>query len=187
MAIEPNDAASVLTDVAAVETRTRQAIRHTVSGTFLIMWGVLTAIGNLGTQFFWAYAWYIWTAVVALGVVAGFAFLILRARRRKRAADMRILYALLAFLAFGTLWVGAVGGLTYRQIDVFWPMLFMLGFVVAGIWAGRFFIYCGILVTAAILAGYYWAGDWLNLWLALMTGGSLIAAGFYLRRVGVAS
>ncbi len=185
MAIEPNDAATFLTDVAAVETRTRQAVRQGVTGHFLILWGVLTAIGNLVTQFLPAYSIYGWVAVMAAGIAGSFAILVVRSRRRRRPSDMRILYALLTFLVFGNLWIALIGGMDHRQLEIFMPMLIMMGFIVAGYWMGRFFVYCGVLVTLAIVAGFFWAGEWLPLWMAILHGGSMITAGLYLRRVAV--
>jgi len=71
------------------------------------------------------------------------------------------------------------------QISAFWTTLAMLGYVLAGIWLGRFFITCGIAVTALTLVGYFWLGHWFPLWMAAIEGGALIGGGLWLRRIGV--
>jgi hypothetical protein len=47
---------------------------------------------------------------------------------------------------------------------------------------GRFFIILGAIVTALILAGYCWAGDYFFLWLAITCGGALIFSGAFIRK-----
>jgi hypothetical protein len=71
-----------------------------------------------------------------------------------------------------------------RQIGAFWSTLWMLGFVFAGLFLGRFYIYCGLFATAVTVAGYFWAGVFFPLWMAAMYGCVLIAAGLWLRRAG---
>jgi hypothetical protein len=60
----------------------------------------------------------------------------------------------------------------------------MLGIVIAGLWLGRFFMLCGLSVTALSVLGFFWAGDWFDLWMAVANGGGLIACGLALRRMG---
>jgi hypothetical protein len=67
---------------------------------------------------------------------------------------------------------------------VFWPNVFMLGIVIAGLWLGRFFMLCGLSVTALSVVGYFFAGEWFDLWMAAANGGGLIACGLALRRMG---
>jgi hypothetical protein len=60
----------------------------------------------------------------------------------------------------------------------------MLGIVLMGLWLGRFFIFLGLSVTTLTVIGYFWSGDWFPLWMALVSGGGLIAAGWWLRHQG---
>jgi hypothetical protein len=58
----------------------------------------------------------------------------------------------------------------------------MFGYLVMGLWLGRFFLWLGLLVTATTLVGYYFVSDYFFLWMALTGGGSLIAAGVFIRK-----
>jgi hypothetical protein len=73
-----------------------------------------------------------------------------------------------------------------RQLDAFWPLLFTLGYVLAGIWVGRFFIFCGLVIALLTVTGFWWAGPWFQLWMAVVNGGALILGGLWLRRQGAA-
>jgi hypothetical protein len=67
-------------------------------------------------------------------------------------------------------------------MDAFWPTLFMLGYTLAGLWFGLAFTALGLVLTALILAGYFWSGEWFSLWLAIFNGGGLILCGVLMRR-----
>lgn len=189
--IGPQDAAAFLSDVARVETQTRKAMRYWITGTILILWGVFAGVGNLIIQFAPQYGWYVGPGIAVAGISGAFIVVALRMRRLRRVRarvappDLRLMYAMLAFFLFATVWEELVGGFSSRQLTIFIPMLFMLGFVVAGLWVGIIFTYGGLILSAVILAGYFWAGPWLNLWLAIPEGIAFIVGGFYLRRVGI--
>ena len=186
MAIDHDKAANSLSEIAKVESRTRQAVYDWVASDFLIMWGLLTAAGFVVEYVAPRYAWFDWGAVTGVGILGSVALYRRQARRARRAPrEWQMSYAMLAVLGFGLLLMVYYGDPTPRQISAYWPTLFMMGYVVAGLWVGRFFIVCGLTVAALILAGYFWAGDWFYLWMALVHGGGLVAGGLYLRRVGV--
>ena len=186
--IDPRAAASSLSDVARVERRTREAVRYFGASYFLFWWGGLSTIGYLLGHFRPMGAALGWQLVILLGVAGSIAIRYLRRRRGKApapAGDMRMIYAQLVLVAFGVLWIQLFGFFTYRALDAFWPMLFMLGFVLFGLWVGRVFIAIGLIVTALTVAGYLWSGPWFGLWMAAVNGGGLIAGGILLRRIGV--
>jgi len=37
-------------------------------------------------------------------------------------------------------------------------------------------------LTGLILAGYFWSGEWFNLWLAIVNGGGFVLCGLWMRR-----
>ena len=49
-------------------------------------------------------------------------------------------------------------------------------------WAGWAFVAIGLGITALTLIGYFFAGDWFNLWMAVVDGGGLILGGLWMRR-----
>ena len=40
----------------------------------------------------------------------------------------------------------------------------------------------GFSISALALAGYFWAGDWFELWMAFVDGGGLMLGGLWMRR-----
>lgn len=186
MTIDPNEAASSLNDIASVERRTRQTLVYARSSASLILWGLLVGAGYIISFFEPALRYRHWIAITILGF--GCSFLI---HRRRRAADAHrdsnlgelLLYTELVVIGFGFVILLLFWPVAPRQLATFWPILFMLGYVIGGLWLGRFYIYCGLTVTALTLAGYFWSGPWFLPWMAVVNGGGLIAGGLWLRRL----
>jgi hypothetical protein len=101
-----------------------------------------------------------------------------------RQLGLRLVGAQIALIGFGVLVVTILGPFKGRQLDAFWPLVFMLGYVLAGIWVGRFFILCGITIAFLTIVGFWWSGPWFQLWMAAVNGGALILGGLWLRRQG---
>jgi hypothetical protein len=187
MTLDPKEAAASLSDIDSVEQRTREALVYERSSDMLILWGVVVACGYVLTYALPGYSNTAWLVLTAAGVGGG--LLIRRwrkeAQRGHPTLGQRLFYAQLVLIAYGALLMLLLWPvITYRQIGAFWPVFVMFGHVLAGLWLGRFFIYLGITVTALVVAGYFWVGAWYPLWLAVVVGGGLIAAGLWLRRLG---
>jgi hypothetical protein len=67
-------------------------------------------------------------------------------------------------------------------MDAFWPIYFMMVYTIVGLWFGYAFVAIGVGITALTLIGYFFAGDWFNLWMAVVDGGGLILGGLWMRR-----
>ena len=67
-----------------------------------------------------------------------------------------MLIAFVLFFAFGFFCTCALGHFGPRQISAFWPIYFMLIYIIAGLWFGLAFIAIGLAVSALTLAGYFW-------------------------------
>jgi hypothetical protein len=65
---------------------------------------------------------------------------------------------------------------------VFWSTYFMMVYVIVGLWIGPAFVAIGLSITALALAGYVFAGQWFNLWMAAVHGGGLVLGGLWMRR-----
>jgi hypothetical protein len=185
MAIEPRDAAASLSDVEAIQKRTREASRYAYASTYQIMWGVLVAIGYLLQYGSPATGLYSWCGVLIAGFGGGTVIRAGRARRSGRAADWRVFYGQVALVAFGIFWTTVLTHLTERQANAIWPTFYMFAMVLFGIWVGRFFVVLGLTVTILVGIGYLWAGAWFLPWMAVVVGGGLLASGLYLRRIGL--
>ncbi len=192
MTIDPDTAAASLQDIADTERRARESLFYSVSSSILVLWGVLVASiqvliyfqppFNRSSSIFIAS----WCVFYAVGM--GGTYAILRARFRPRALSpqaWRLLGAMVILIAYGVLWTVLLGPAAGRWFSVFWPTLFMFGFVLAGLWVGRLFVPCGLIVTALVVAGYLWLEPWYPLWLAAVEGGALIVSGLWMRRIGM--
>lgn len=182
-------AQSALDDIALVEARTAQAAIYGASSAILILWGVVVALAYLINQFMPAAAGHIWLVAWSTGF-AGTVLISWRWKRRssgKRRMAMRLVWAQMVLILFGFLFLWLLPPSSPRQLEAFFPLVFMIGYVVAGLWMGRFFILCGIFVSALTVIGYLYSGPWLPLWMAFANGGALIAGGLYLRKVGLLS
>lgn len=185
MTIEPQDAAASLSDVERIQRRTREAVRYAYASTYQIMWGILVATGYLAEYFSPRTASYSWIGLLIAGLVGGISIRRYRARKAGRPADWRVVYGQISLVAFGFLWTCVLTDASTRQISALWPTFYMFAMVLFGIWVGRFFVGLGLTVTVLVAIGYLWAGPWFLLWMAVVSGGALLASGLYLRRIGL--
>ena len=61
------------------------------------------------------------------------------------------------------------------------PIYFMLLYSIAGLWFGIGFVAIGLGITALTLVGYFFVGDWFELWMAFVNGGGLMLGGLWMR------
>ncbi len=47
---------------------------------------------------------------------------------------------------------------------------------------GARFATLGVALSALIVAGYFWSGEWFAVWLAVVNGGGYILCGLWMRR-----
>ena len=181
--IDRQQASAALADIDEMVRRVRQSRIYNLASLMLIMWGALVFAGYLGSFLLPRYAGYIWIAANGAGVAGSFAVSAFTyPKRGARSFDFRILIAFLLLFAFGFLCTSVLGHFNARQIGTFWPIYFMLLYVIAGLWVGEAFVVIGLSIIALALAGYFWASDWFDLWMAFVDGGGLILGGLWMRR-----
>ena len=182
MTIDSRQAAEALNEIDAIVRRVRQSRIYNLASLTMIMWGVLTFAGYLLTFLSPRHAGYAWPAVYIAGIAGSVAISALhRVRSGVRTFDVRMLAAFLLFVAFG-LFVCWLGHFTSRQLGTFWPIYFMLVYTIAGLWVGWAFVAIGLGITALTLIGYFFAGPWFDLWMAVINGGGLMLGGLWMRR-----
>ena len=182
MTINPTDAASALSDIDSIVRRVRQSRIYNLASLMIIMWGALAFAGYMATYLAPRSGYYYWTAVCLAGIAGS--FLVSRfdqARKGVRTFDLRMLAAFVLFIAFG-IFCCWLGHFTPRQLGTFWPLYFMLVYTVAGLWIGYAFVVIGLGITALTLIGYFFLGDWFDLWMAFVDGGGLMLGGLWMRR-----
>jgi hypothetical protein len=202
MNITQQEARQSLAQIEDALARTRNAIGQGASGGILILWGVIWALGFSADQFAHNWAQNLWPFLIATGAAGSWIF---GARSRpgiQSSIGARIGLFWLVLFAYAALWFlllhsesrpgrpgfhfvalsGLDSGPVQQQLGAFFATVPMFAYVVGGLWLGRFFIWLGAGVTVLTVAGYFFVPDWFNLWMAVTGGGSLIAAGLYIRR-----
>jgi hypothetical protein len=183
MTIDSKQAIEALNEIDAIVRRVRQSTIYDVASLMLIMWGALVFTGNIASYLRPREAGYIWIAVNAVGVAGSLAVGAFMSRRMSvHGFDLRMVAAFALFFAFGILWSIGLGHFTPRQLGVFWPTYFMMVYTIAGLWVGWAFVAIGLGITALTLIGYFFAGAWFELWMAVVNGGGLMLGGFWMRR-----
>jgi hypothetical protein len=99
------------------------------------------------------------------------------------AINIRILLVFVLFFAFGYVCTSVVGHFGPRQLGAFWPLYFMLFYMLAGLWFGYAFVAIGLGISALTLIGFFYIGEAFPLWMAFVNGGGLILGGLWMRRI----
>lgn len=181
--IDSQQASEALAEINEMTRRVRQSRIYNLASLMLIMWGALVFAGYLGAFLLPRYAGYFWIALNMAGVAGSFAISAAGySRTGIRTFDVRMLIAFLLFFAFGFLCTSVLGHFTPRQMGTFWPIYFMLLYIIAGLWVGLAFVAIGLGISALALVGYFFIGDWFDLWMAFVDGGGLMLGGLWMRR-----
>ncbi|HLG82773.1 MAG TPA: hypothetical protein VKY22_17305 [Bradyrhizobium sp.] len=181
--IDSKQAAAALSDIEHIVRRVQQSQLYNLASLIMIWWGVLVCAGNLATWFWPRYAGYIWPMMNLVGV-AGMLVIsgLMYARTRVRAVDGRVISAYVLFYAFGYFCAEVLGHFGPRELGAFWPIYFMLFYVLAGLWFGRAFVAIGLAITVLTLIGYFYVlGGAFLLWMAVVNGCGLVLGGLWMR------
>ena len=184
MKLDTVEARKALADIDDVVRRVRQSQIYDLSSQIMIFWGVLVFGGNVATWLWPPLGGTIWICVNGLGVV-GTAVLSVSGYRRTgiRSFDARIVAAYMLFFAFGILCTSVLAHYGPRELGAFWPIYFMLFYMLAGLWFGRAFVVIGAAIVALTLIGYFFIASAAFLWwMAFVNGGGLIVGGLWMRR-----
>jgi FtsH-binding integral membrane protein len=180
--IDGKQASEALSEIDQIVRRVRQSRIYNLASLIMIMWGVLVAAGYVATWLSPRNGGIFWIAIYIAGIAGSFAISRYdHAREGVRTFDLRMLIAFVLFVAFG-IFCGVLGHFTPRQLGTFWPIYFMLVYSIAGLWFGNAFVAIGLGIAALTLIGYFFAGDWFDLWMAFANGGGLMLGGLWMRR-----
>lgn len=186
MHVSPSEAEEALAAVELISKRTRRSIASGGIAISVIVTGCVWLLGFLGNQFLpAAYAAYNWAGLS----IAGTAVAILlgsRHGRRLRSPSAgptgrRIGFFWLLLVLFGAAAVAVAWPLDPRQITVLVVLFSMLGQLGTGLVLSFRSVWWALPIAALTLAGYYLAGDFFWLWMALLGGGGMIALGLVIR------
>jgi hypothetical protein len=181
--IDRREASSALTDIADIAERVRRSLFYRRASAMLILWGVLTFAGYAVTFLTPPQARYVWIAIMILGLCGSLAIGVMTAKSEGvNTFDARVFAAFIVFIGFGLIWSVGLGQFGSRQLGAFWTSYFMLPYILLGLWLGWAFVSIGSAVMALTFIGYFYAGPWFELWMALVNGCGLIAGGWWMRR-----
>lgn len=179
MTLTPQDADAALRDIEAAQARSSTLHEYQRAAPNFLIWGVIWAVGYGLSDALPRHAGAIWAVLVPIGVAAGF----VAARGERPMLAWRygaVALAMLVFFAATFFVMAPVGG---KQIAAFIPLFVALAYVLCGVFRGPRYAVAGIVVAAATLVGFVWLQQHFFLWMAVVGGGALMLAGFWLRRV----
>lgn len=182
--IDSKQASEALAEIDDIVQRVKQSQLYELASTAALWWGVLVFAGNVVTWLWPFYAVYAWPAVDILGVGGLVAFRLLSPAHVHGAAfDIRLVLVFVLFFAFGYICTNVLGHFGPRALGAFWPIYFMLFYMLAGLWFGYAFVAIGLVIGALTLIGFFYIGAAFPLWMAFVNGGGLIVGGLWMRRI----
>jgi hypothetical protein len=181
MTIDPREASAMLADVESVVERVKQTRIYRRAGDIMLVWGALQFAREALFVVAPVFARSGWFAVDLIGVALTI-WMMSGDLKFGGRFPWRLLGAFALFYGFGYVWTSVIGGMDGRQLSAFWPTLFQFGYAVAGLWFGFAFLYIGVGAAALTVAAFLWSGDAYWLLLTTINGGTLIAAGLWMRR-----
>jgi hypothetical protein len=196
MSLSPDQATSVLRDMAAVESHSQRAYDYREASPHLIVWGVLWAVGCGSTAVMPHHVKAIWIAITAIGTAASFLMGLRAGRdaraddladpmRRRAAARRRWRFAAIALIwfafiaaAFAVMWP-----VSPRQVGAFIPLVVAASYAILGLWCGLRFAVIGAVLAVLTLGGFFLLPPQFAVWMTAAGGGALVLGGIWLRQV----
>jgi len=190
MDISRQDAKEFLNQIDTVQNHTRKSIASSYDSGLLILWGLIWVTAFIGTHFFVARAFHIWTTLCGIGTI----ITVLVCRQQFRLGNptkfsaakklgWRIFWFWISLFAYIFIWLSILVPRTGIQVNAFIITTIMFAYIVIGIWsASSYMIWLGAVVTCLTLIGFYLIPlSYYCLWMAVTAGGVLLGAGLYLR------
>lgn len=190
MNVSREEAARALDDIGKAGDRIAQLKGYHSAAPHFIVWGLVWLFANSVTQFMPGQQRLAWPIGVVIGILASSAHGFLHARKHPRgtAANQRerwigLRSATTSIVMFGfifcTMWIARPE--SDREINAMISILFPFIYMGCGVWLGWRLFVIGFVTAAAIMAGYFFIGEYFPLWMGVFGGGSLIAGGIWLR------
>jgi hypothetical protein len=133
MALSPQDAADALLAIETTQRRSATLRGYERGSPYLILWGVLWAVGYGLSDFAPAHANAIWAAVVPIGLVAGF----FARREAGRGMGWRFAAVAATVLGFFAATYFIMAPVSGRQVAAVIPLVVAAAYVLAGLWWGE--------------------------------------------------
>jgi hypothetical protein len=197
------DAQKSLEEIDDIAQRTKQAVAYAGTDTALITWGVVWFLGYLGSQFIpmlilrfnpdmaskiGVVISVYWAILLAAGIMGTVRIKFpVESKVGKRIGMIwPILYAYIYLL--GYLVAPFIKLQSFDESMHFWAHMVaisaivpMLAYVIMGLWLDSFLMWIGLAVTVLTMLGLLLFPSYINIWMALVGGGTLISAGLFVR------
>lgn len=193
MNLSRQDASDALEQIEAADRRARQQIGYREASSFLILWGVVWLLANAATDLLpQACARLAWPVGTLAGTLLSAVLVFLQLRRtsvrceqtasQRGRARRRALMLGITLLSFFVTMHTVLGTLTGRQYNAFISLFWAFAYMAAGVWLGMRMFVTGVVLAVAIMVGFLFIQQHYLLWMAVVGGGALLLAGFWLRR-----
>ncbi len=184
--ILPEEAQEALKIVEQTVRQMRHAVVRGGMSHFLLLWGIVWVLGFGSTHFLGIgspQSRTVWLVLTVLGIIVS---MLIGWRLSDRVRSVwfgpAVGFFWLTWLIYTSLIVFFAKPQTGIQTSLLISLFAMFGYVTSGIFYRSVFLSgFGVLITVLIIIGYLFLPAWFNLWMAALGGGSLIAAGLYMR------
>jgi len=192
MNLSREDASAALDSIENADRQVREMLGYRAASPFLILWGAIWLVANGVSDLVPAISGRLWTVAAIAGFAASAGMVVRQMRCRavhmeltpaSRALHRRRAILLAAALAgYFPAMLTVLGPLGPRQSGAFISLFWAFAYMAAGVWLGVRMYVTGVVTAAAIMLGYLFIHQHFTMWLAVVGGGSLLLAGFWLRR-----
>jgi hypothetical protein len=192
MDLSPQDASAALDEIDSAERRARERLGYRKASPFLILWGLIWFFANAAGDLLPVYDEYAWPLASTFGGVVSIVMVLLQMRRQadvqqstaaqQAVAGRRMFLLGIALCGYFPAMFTVLGDLDGRQQNAFISLFWAFAYMVAGAWLGMRMFITGVVMAVAILVGYLFIDPHFQLWMAFVGGGSLLLAGFWLRK-----
>jgi hypothetical protein len=183
VSIQREEAEQALRDAEAAADRSATAVGYQRSSQYLILWGVVWAVGNVAAFLRLPLGPYAFAVLMLIGVAGSF-IIGMRAGRdgRRRSYALQSLVIGVAFVLFanGMQIIAHIQSLEVAEAVI--CLAIGAGYMVMGVSMGWRMTAVGLALMVSIIAGWIYAREQFFLWMALTGGGGLILGGLWMRR-----
>lgn len=189
MNVTRQEAAEALSEIGKAGGKVVQLKQYHHTAPHFILWGLVWLVGNSVTGLWPEQAGLAWAIVVPAGMIGSFLLGFLSYRREQRPAQpdgakhyaVRFVLLGLAFSAFFSSIFYFNPPDSAMQASAVVSIFFAFLYIGFGLWFGWRLFAVGVVTAALIAAGYTWLPEYFYLWMGVVSGGSLILGGLWLR------
>jgi hypothetical protein len=182
MTITKDEAAQALGEIDAAGGRMKQARAYARAAPFLMIWGLVWMVCDLGNQFAPRFGW-AWPVGVVVGFIVSWVVGYRLSRQASDAGDWRDFVVWLLVMAFVSALFFILPAREPRQIHSVFGLVFGFIYLGLGLWTGWRMLALGLALIVATFVGFYEVGDWYSLYMGLVSGGALLLGGLWLRKI----